>query len=91
MKLSLILSTVGLALSASACIPDVYLIDRQTVLELEASGDWPELDQKFQAQTLTQGPVPLEETRDQVSGRKMFSMTPSDKEELAPATPAVKR
>ncbi len=77
------------SLLLSACIPDVYLIDRQTVLELEASGDWKELDQKFQAKTLSQGPIPLEETRDSIKSRQIFSMTHADTE-TAPA-PAVKR
>ena len=43
------------------CVPDIYLIDRQTVLELEASVAWPELDQKYRAQVLQSGPIPLEQ------------------------------
>lgn len=74
-----------LSLSLSACIPDVYLIDRQTVLELEASGEWQELDQKYQTQTLSQGPIPMSETRDRVSERRMFSMSPADSEKPAKA------
>ncbi|MFY7930112.1 MAG: hypothetical protein ACOVS5_14665 [Oligoflexus sp.] len=64
----------------SACIPDVYLIDRQTVLELEASGEWPELDRKFQTESLQAGPLPLEQTRDRIEERQIFSMTHADQE-----------
>lgn len=67
----------------SGCLPDVYLIDRQTVLELEASGDWQELDAKYQAEALSQGPIPLEETTDKVENRQIFSMTHADLEKAA--------
>lgn len=77
-RLSMI--TVFSAFFASGCIPDVYLIDRQTVLELEASGDWQELDQAYQKQALNPGPQPLESTSDLVEQRQIFSMTHSDNE-----------
>ena len=63
----------------TGCIPDIYLIDRQTVLELEASGQWPELDQKFKDAALKPGPSALEKTRDDVEARQIFSMTHDDK------------
>lgn len=43
----------------SGCIPDVYLVDRHTVMEMEASGSWPELDKVFYEDVQTAGPVPL--------------------------------
>ncbi len=66
-------------LSLTACVPDIYLIDRQTVLELEASGQWPELDQKYKDMALRSGPTALETTRDNVENRQIFSMTHDDK------------
>jgi hypothetical protein len=63
----------------SACVPDIYLIDRQTVLELEASGQWPELDGKYKAAALRSGPTALESTRDTVENRQVFKMTHDDK------------
>jgi hypothetical protein len=74
MKLSLITIVVAL----TACNPELYLIDRQTILELEASGDWPELDQKFKQEALRTGAVPLETTDDKAESRKVFSMTHGD-------------
>ncbi len=66
-------------LSLTACVPDIYLIDRQTVVELEASGQWPELDQKYKDMALRSGPTALESTRDNVENRQIFSMTHDDK------------
>lgn len=66
-------------LFCSACVPDIYLIDRQTVLELEASGQWPELDQKYKDAALKPGPMALEKTRDSIESRQIFSMTHDDK------------
>lgn len=48
-----------LLLTACVNIPDVYLIDRHTVMEVEASGEWPELDKQFSSQALKKGPTSL--------------------------------
>lgn len=97
MQKNILVKLFGLCVlpSLGACIPDVYLIDRQTVLELEASGDWQELDAQFQKDTLSQGPIPLEETNDTVASRQIFTMTHADLEKTnaapeqkkAPAAP----
>ncbi|HYX32374.1 MAG: hypothetical protein M3Q07_06305 [Pseudobdellovibrionaceae bacterium] len=76
----LVMITVLSAFLGTACVPDVYLIDRQTVLELEASGEWQELDQAYQKQALNPGPQPLESTSDLVETRQIFGMTHSDLE-----------
>ncbi len=70
---------LGMSLATTACIPDIYLIDRQTVLELEASGQWPELDQKYKDAALKPGPSALEKTRATIESRQIFSMTHDDK------------
>ncbi|MCB0391484.1 MAG: hypothetical protein KDD58_09340 [Bdellovibrionales bacterium] len=41
MKTILIVSTLFLSACAS---PRIYIIDRQTVMEAEASGHWPQID-----------------------------------------------
>ncbi len=79
------LCIVGFCLSA--CVPDIYLIDRQTVLELEASGAWPELDQKFKAQLQSASPVSLEEAGPKVEQRKLFRMTHADQETASKSKP----
>jgi len=61
-----------------ACVPDVYLIDKQTVLETQASGQWPELDRIFYEQAVSAGPAPLEKTANRQDSRQLFQMTHSD-------------
>ena len=58
-----------LSLSACVSLPDIYLVDRHTVMEAEASGEWPELEQRFKSKSINKGPVnlakePFERRRD---------------------------
>lgn len=69
--------TILLILTTS-CSPSVYLIDRQTILEIEASGDWQELDQKFQDKELASGPLPASKTKKAGDRDRIFRMTHSD-------------
>ena len=64
--------------TTTSCVPSVYLIDRQTVLELEASGDWQELDQKFQEKELASGPLPTPKEKSAIDRSKIYRMTHSD-------------
>lgn len=41
----------------TSCVPDVYIIDRHTVMEEEAAGDWPEFDKIFYQNVKTAGPT----------------------------------
>lgn len=43
----------------SACVPNVYLIDRPTLMEEEAAGDWPDLGQTLEKKEVSKHPVPL--------------------------------
>jgi hypothetical protein len=54
---------ISLVISLSACVnlPNVYLIDRHTVMEEEASGEWPELEARFRQQAVKSGPTDLAE------------------------------
>lgn len=55
-------STLLFSLTLFGCVslPDVYLIDRHTVMEAEASGEWPQLDQRFRQEAIKPGPTNLE-------------------------------
>jgi|AntRauTorcE11897_2_1112592.scaffolds.fasta_scaffold10330_2 hypothetical protein len=60
---ALVLLLASLALSGCAnflnsLVPDVYLVDRHTVMEADAAGDWPELEQRLRAD-LNTGPQPF--------------------------------
>jgi hypothetical protein len=79
----------------TSCSPSIHLIDRQTILELEASGDWQELDQQFQDKELASGPLPVPKVKSDKDRTRLFRMTHSDdnidpksKEKLEPKTSA---
>lgn len=55
---SLSLSVIGLCVLV-ACTPKVYVIDRQTVLEEEAAGHWPQFEKDVLAGAKTAGPTPF--------------------------------
>ncbi len=49
-------------LALGGCVsvaPEVYLVDRHTVMEGEAAGEWPALEQQLIETGLHAGPVPL--------------------------------
>jgi len=73
MKSILIVITV-LFLSACVSLPDIYLVDRHTVMESEASGEWPELEQRFTKQSLSKGPVNLAKEPSQRRRDRAFNM-----------------
>jgi hypothetical protein len=47
------------AVSACVNLPDVYVIDHHTAMESEASGEWPQLEQRLREQAVSKGPVNL--------------------------------
>ena len=63
-----------LSLSACVTLPDVYLVDRHTVMESEASGEWPELEQRFIKQSLSKGPVNLAKEPSERRRDRAFNM-----------------
>ncbi|WP_404418786.1 hypothetical protein [Marinospirillum sp.] len=59
--LVLVLASLGLTGCANflnSLVPDVYLVDRHTVMEADAAGDWPELEQRLRSD-LNTGPQPF--------------------------------
>lgn len=58
---------IVLCLGFSACVnlPDVYLIDRHTVMESESSGEWPELEQRLIENKVSAAPVPYQKDKNQ--------------------------
>lgn len=45
-----------LALALTACAPKVYVIERTTVLEEEAAGQWPELEARWKRANVKTAP-----------------------------------
>lgn len=52
----------SLNLLLGACSPKVYVIDRQTVLEEEAAGEWPEFEKSLLEQAADYQPTPFPKT-----------------------------
>jgi hypothetical protein len=48
-----------LTLGASSCAPRVILLDRQTVLEEEAAGDWPDFEARLRDSAKVAGAEPF--------------------------------
>jgi hypothetical protein len=51
---------LGLLLAQAACTPKIYVIDRQTVLEEEAAGSWPDFEKEIIQGAKTSGPTPFQ-------------------------------
>jgi hypothetical protein len=64
------LGFAGLLVSASSCSPKVYLVDRQTVLEEEAAGEWPEFERALLDRSVSEGPVEFPKASTAASGRR---------------------
>ncbi|MDH5545218.1 MAG: hypothetical protein OEZ43_06475 [Gammaproteobacteria bacterium] len=62
------------AFGACVSVPDVYLIDRHTVMELEAAGEWPELEQRFSDKALNSGAIDIEDRFSTERKEKVFTL-----------------
>lgn len=82
-----LISLLVMALMASGCaglindlVPDVYLVDRQTLMEADASGDWPEVEQRLielGLETMEQpktGPEPFAGSQDTLSEQTTYGV-----------------
>ena len=72
MKKQLILICSIFSLSACVSLPDIYLVDRHTVMETEASGEWPELEQRFRKNSLKMGATELAKEPDDLRRERAF-------------------
>lgn len=57
--ITIILSLASVTLS---CTPSIHLIDRQTVMETDASGEWPDTDERSFYTNFTSKPARLPNT-----------------------------
>ncbi len=56
---------LGLIFFCSGCAPTVYVVDRHTIMEEEAAGEWPEFDREVAGALVELGPTPLKNDQDQ--------------------------
>src|SRR5437868_5580702 len=58
----LFLGVIGTLIIQSGCSPKIYLVDRQTVLEEEAAGEWPEFEKDLLEKSKSERPSLLPKT-----------------------------
>lgn len=69
MNVRILLSTGFLIFLTTACAPKIYVTDRQTVLEEEAAGDWPQFEKELIEKSQARGPAPFGQVRNQMRGK----------------------
>ena len=55
-------AVVVLVSFAGACTPKIIVMDEQTILEKEAAGEWPQLENLLLENATVQGPTPISRT-----------------------------
>ncbi len=61
-------------LAATACSPKIYVIDRQTVLEEEAAGEWPQFEKALMQKTATGEATPYETVPVNARKRRLYNV-----------------
>ncbi len=57
-------------------VPDVYLVDRHTLMEADAAGEWPELEARLRTQAIQEGSEPyagISEQLDEQTGFRVLN------------------
>jgi hypothetical protein len=67
-----------LAAAFAACSPKVYIIDRQTVLEEEAAGEWPDFETQSLQHSEASTPAPLAKTPVTESKERLYRVLNGD-------------
>ncbi len=67
-----ILLAAGTALSG--CAAKVYMLDRQTVLEEEAAGEWPEMEARLRKQAKVQGATAFPAVEQSAAKKRRYSV-----------------
>jgi hypothetical protein len=73
-KLTRFLFLFLLLATCVSCTAKVYVIDRHTVLEDEAAGEWPELDKQVVNGYLEKGPIPFQKTEINTRKKKLYNV-----------------
>lgn len=70
-------------LSSSSCAIKVFLVDRQTVLEDEAAGDWPEFEKEILQKSEASCPTPFPVVAENSRKSRLFNVLNSELTERA--------
>ena len=67
-----------LLLPSCLTVESPVFIDRQTLLENEAAGDWPDMEALFLRKGLSQGPEPYPETGNRAGKKRVYTVLNGD-------------
>lgn len=56
----------------NSLVPDVYLVDRHTLMEADAAGEWPELETRLNTQAIKKGSEPYSGISEQLDEQTGF-------------------
>jgi hypothetical protein len=73
-KHQLTFTFILISVSLAACSPKFYLNDRQTVLEEEAAGEWPDFEKALLERSKATGPTPFVKTENSTKRNKLYQV-----------------
>jgi hypothetical protein len=62
------------SMSLSGCAAKVYMLDRQTVLEEEAAGEWPDMETRLKKQAKISGATPFPAVEQSAAKKRRYSV-----------------
>ena len=65
---------IQIFMALAACSPKIYLIDRQSVLEEEVSGEWPDFEAELLNQTQASGPTPFPQVASSHRKKRLYQI-----------------
>ena len=71
-----------------ACSPTIYVVDRHTVLEDEAAGEWPDFEKQMKTGSTQPLPVPFSKTAVNARRKRLYNVLDG---ELVPAEKQAKK
>lgn len=63
----------GLLLSTTGCSPKFYIIDRHTLMEDEAAGEWPEYEKEFLKNAPQSGPTAFQKVEQSAKKKRLYN------------------
>lgn len=73
-KSLVVFSLLSVAMFAVSCAPKIYVVDRQTVLEEEAAGSWPDFEKQVIEGSKTSGPTPFKKVPQSEQRAKLYNI-----------------
>jgi hypothetical protein len=65
---------VVLGLASTACTPRIYVIDRHTIMEDEAAGEWPKFEKELLDKSAATGPTPFPKTASGPGEQRVYNV-----------------